>query len=186
MVIDSRELTEYAFDGVFYAYGIDTSKPLLEQETEEIEILRTKCDIQQTSQIGNAGFLASSYTIFFPLKENPAFSDTDDDGGITEATFLGLLDHPDDEEDEDVKPEEPKDQYPEQPENKDDETEETSETDNSVIDGKTWEDVVILRGMYFMGSIYGYEVNGKVIGVAPSMLGGCSCQIKDLDEKTSD
>lgn len=178
MVIDSRELTEYAFDGVFYAYGIDTSKHLLEQETEEIEILRTKCDIQQTSQIGNAGFLASSYTIYFPLKENPSFSDTDEDGGITEATFLGLLDPSDDEEEEEVKPEEPKD--PEQPEVEEDET---TESEKNVIDGKTWENVVILRGMYFRGSIYGYEVNGKVIGVAPSMLGGCACQIKDLDEK---
>ena len=51
-----------------------------------------------------------------------------------------------------------------------------------LIEDTSYKPVVIKRGMYFRGSIYGYEVNGKVIGVAPSMLGGCACQIKDLDE----
>ena len=67
MTVDRRLLVEFPFDGVFYEYRTDTSGGLLNQKTEEVEILRTKCDIQQTSQIGNAGFLASSYTIYFPL-----------------------------------------------------------------------------------------------------------------------
>lgn len=130
MQYDRRQLTEYAFDGVFYDYKTDDSVPLDEQVVEEVEILRTKCDIQQTTALGNAGFLASSYTIFYPLP----YKDSADDCGDT------------------------------------------------MIDDTTFSDVLVKRGMYFRGMMYGYEVNGKVIGVAPSMLGGVACQIKDLDE----
>ena len=68
--IDRRILSEYPFDGVFYEYKDDNSGGLLNTKVEEIEVLRVKCDIQQTSILGNAGFLASSYTIFFPLESN--------------------------------------------------------------------------------------------------------------------
>ena len=144
MTYDKIELTEYPFDGLFYEYKTDDFVGLLHQKTEEVEVLRTKCDIQQTSQIGNAGFLASSYTIYFPLNFNSGF-------------FRKPQDDKDDEKD--VQP-----------------------IDKELVDDKTYEPIRIKRGMYFRGSIYGYEVNGKVIGVAPSMLGGCACQIKDLDE----
>ena len=70
MNMDRRQLKEYPFDGVFYEYKDDKSDGLLNTKVEEIEVLRVKCDIQQTSQTGNAGFLASSYTIFFPLEDN--------------------------------------------------------------------------------------------------------------------
>ena len=144
MTVDRRLLVEFPFDGVFYEYRTDTSGGLLNQKTEEVEILRTKCDIQQTSQIGNAGFLASSYTIYFPLKSNDS-----------------LLGSPSDEADGSAG------KIP---------------SDKELVDDKTFKPVKIKRGMYFRGTMYGYEVNGKVIGVAPSMLGGCACQIKDLDE----
>ena len=144
MTVDRRLLVEFPFDGVFYEYRTDTSGGLLNQKTEEVEILRTKCDIQQTSQIGNAGFLASSYTIYFPLESNDSLlgSPSDEAGGSAGET----------------------------PSNKE------------LVDDKTFKTVKIKRGMYFRGTMYGYEVNGKVIGVAPSMIGGCVCQIKDLDE----
>lgn len=41
--------------------------------------------------------------------------------------------------------------------------------------------VLVKRGMIFKGSIYGMSVNGRVMNVSPSQLGGCSCSIKDLD-----
>ena len=144
MTVDRRLLVEFPFDGVFYEYRTDTSGGLLNQKTEKVEILRTKCDIQQTSQIGNAGFLASSYTIYFPLESNDS-----------------LLGSPSDEADGSAG---------ENPSGKE------------LVADKTFKPVKIKRGMYFRGTMYGYEVNGKVIGVAPSMLGGCACQIKDLDE----
>ena len=147
MNIDRRHLIEYPFDGVFYEYKDDKSGGLLNTKVEEVEVLRVKCDIQQTSQIGNAGFLASSYTIFFPLEANVSLIEKDDNE-VTE------------ENSEEPLP--------------------PSQTE--LIDDTSYKPVVIKRGMYFRGSIYGYEVNGKVIGVAPSMLGGCACQIKDLDE----
>ena len=147
MKIDRRQLIEYQFDGVFYEYKDDKSGGLLNTKVEEVEVLRVKCDIQQTSQLGNAGFLASSYTIFFPLEVNVSL-------------ICGEGDKVKEGNDEEPIP-------PSQAE---------------LIDDTSYKPVVIKRGMYFRGSIYGYEVNGKVIGVAPSMLGGCACQIKDLDE----
>ena len=147
MNIDRRQLSEYPFDGVFYEYKDDKSGGLLNTQVEEVEVLRVKCDIQQTSQLGNAGFLASSYTIFFPLESNVSLIEKDDNE-VTE----------------------------------EDAEEPLPPSQTKLIDDTSYKPVVIKRGMYFRGSIYGYEVNGKVIGVAPSMLGGCACQIKDLDE----
>ena len=147
MNIDRRQLSEYPFDGVFYEYKDDKSGGLLNTKVEEVEVLRVKCDIQQTSLLGNAGFLASSYTIFFPLEAN-----------------ISLIEKYGNE----VTEEDAEESLP------------PSQTE--LIDDTSYKPVVIKRGMYFRGSIYGYEVNGKVIGVAPSMLGGCACQIKDLDE----
>ena len=145
--MDRRQLSEYPFDGVFYEYKDDNSGGLLNTQVEEIEVLRVKCDIQQTSLLGNAGFLASSYTIFFPLEANVSLIEKEGNE-VTEE-----------------KAEEP-----------------LPPSQTELIDDTSYKPVVIKRGMYFRGSIYGYEVNGKVIGVAPSMLGGCACQIKDLDE----
>ena len=147
MKIDRRQLSEYPFDGVFYEYKDDKSGGLLNTKVEEVEVLRVKCDIQQTSLLGNSGFLASSYTIFFPLEANVSLIEKDGNE-VTE-----------EDAEEPIPP---------------------SQTE--LIDDTSYKPVVIKRGMYFRGSIYGYEVNGKVIGVAPSMLGGCACQIKDLDE----
>ena len=147
MTVDRRQLTEYPFDGVFYEYKDDKSGGLLDTRVEEVEVLRVKCDIQQTSLLGNSGFLASSYTIFFPLEANESLIE---------------------KEDNEVTEEDAEESLP------------PSQTE--LIDDTSYKPVVIKRGMYFRGSIYGYEVNGKVIGVAPSMLGGCACQIKDLDE----
>ena len=145
--MDRRQLSEYPFDGVFYEYKDDNSGGLLNTKVEEVEVLRVKCDIQQTSLLGNAGFLASSYTIFFPLEANVSLMEKESNE-VTEGNA-----------------EEP-----------------LPPIQTELIDDTSYNPVVIKRGMYFRGSIYGYEVNGKVIGVAPSMLGGCACQIKDLDE----
>ena len=147
MNIDRRQLNEYPFDGLFYEYKEDTAGGLLNTQVEEIEVLRVKCDIQQTSLLGNAGFLASSYTIFFPLEANVSLIEKEGNE-VAEGNA-----------------EEP-----------------LPPSQTELIDDTSYKPVVIKRGMYFRGSIYGYEVNGKVIGVAPSMLGCCACQIKDLDE----
>lgn len=147
MKIDRRQLSEYPFDGVFYEYKDDKSGGLLNTKVEEVEVLRVKCDIQQTSLLGNAGFLASSYTIFFPLEANVSLIEKDGNE-VTE----------------------------------EDAEESLPPSQTELIDDTSYKPVAIKRGMYFRGSIYGYEVNGKVIGFAPSMLGGCACQIKDLDE----
>ena len=147
MNLDRRHLSEYPFDGVFYEYKDDKSGGLLNTKVEEVEVLRVKCDIQQTSLLGNSGFLASSYTIFFPLEANVSLICGEGDK-VKEGNAEEYL----------------------------------PPSQTELIEDTSYKPVVIKRGMYFRGSIYGYEVNGKVIGVAPSMLGGCACQIKDLDE----
>ena len=163
MNMDRRQLKEYPFDGVFYEYKDDKSDGLPNTKVEEVEVLRVKCDIQQTSQIGNAGFLASSYTIFFPLEDNTSLI-------VKEPTSESAKDEDTDEE-EGVN------------DGMQEETEEpVMPSKYDLIEDTSYKPIVIKRGMYFRGSIYGYEVNGKVTSIAPSMLGGCACQIKDLDE----
>lgn len=39
--------------------------------------------------------------------------------------------------------------------------------------------IEIKRGMKFRGSLYGLEVNGTVVGVFPTQMGGCVCYISD-------
>lgn len=41
--------------------------------------------------------------------------------------------------------------------------------------------IAVKRGDKFKGSIYGLEVNGEVISVEPSQLGGVVFYVKDLD-----
>lgn len=39
----------------------------------------------------------------------------------------------------------------------------------------------IKRGNTFKGTMYGMEVNGKVIGVFPTQMGGCVVYLTDID-----
>ena len=39
----------------------------------------------------------------------------------------------------------------------------------------------IKKGMYFRGTMYNMEVEGEVIGIFPTQLGGCAVYIKDLE-----
>lgn len=39
----------------------------------------------------------------------------------------------------------------------------------------------VKRGDLFEGSAYGMRVNGEIIGIYPSQLGGCTIYIKDRD-----
>lgn len=40
----------------------------------------------------------------------------------------------------------------------------------------------VKKGMMFRGTLYGYEIKGKVLSVELSMLNACCCYIRDLDE----
>ena len=39
----------------------------------------------------------------------------------------------------------------------------------------------IKRGNFFEGEMYGMKVNGEIIGIYPSQLGGCTVYLKDID-----
>lgn len=41
--------------------------------------------------------------------------------------------------------------------------------------------IIVKRGDMFRGDQYGLEVNGKVVGVFPSQLGGCVAYVNDTD-----
>ena len=45
------------------------------------------------------------------------------------------------------------------------------------------EGINITKGMFFRGSMYNMQVEGEVIGVFPTQLGGCAVYIKDLESK---
>ena len=46
---------------------------------------------------------------------------------------------------------------------------------------KDTEKIVVRNGDIFKGEIYGMLVEGKVIGVFPSQIGGCSVYVDDLE-----
>lgn len=113
MDIDMSLLEEYPFNGSFYTYGVDESKPLEEQHDEEILVLETECDIQEVTNSDSGGNITASFEVFFPFDKS--------------------------------------------------------------------EGIAIKRGMIFKGNMYGLDVNGEVVGVFPTQLGGCTCYIKDRD-----
>lgn len=113
MIVDRNILDEYPFEGAFYEYGVDESKPLDEQVEEEILILDTKCDIQYSSKSDANGVITAGFNVYFPFNKE-----------------VGVL---------------------------------------------------IKRGMTFKGNAYGLVVNGRVISVSPSQLGGVECFVEDLD-----
>lgn len=43
--------------------------------------------------------------------------------------------------------------------------------------------VPVRKGHSFRGNFYGVSVNGRVIGVFPTQIGGCECYITDYDAK---
>lgn len=77
--VDRDLMEEYPFSGSFYdVRTVNADAELIDQEEREVLVLTTKCDIQQASLLGNAGFKIGSYDIYFPLKEKEEYtSDAD-------------------------------------------------------------------------------------------------------------
>lgn len=73
MIIDRDIMQEYPFDGVFYTYGIDESKPPDQQVEEEIIVLETKCDIQG-AQKEDSGVISNAYNVYFPFDKSVGIS----------------------------------------------------------------------------------------------------------------
>lgn len=69
MILDRSIAQEYPFDGIFYRTGIDESKPLDEQVEEEIIILETKCDIQESTSNVTSGNISATFDIYFPFNK---------------------------------------------------------------------------------------------------------------------
>ena len=67
MIIDRTLLEEFPFDGSFYEYKVDESKPLDERQEEEVLVLETKCDIQEVQKKDADGSIVSSFNVYFPF-----------------------------------------------------------------------------------------------------------------------
>ncbi|MGN0929347.1 MAG: hypothetical protein ACI4N3_01770 [Alphaproteobacteria bacterium] len=85
MIIDKHHsnFLEYPYNGVFSRSYIDESKPLDERVEEMIEILQTKCDIQEAGHI-NGQFIKATYEIYFPTNGNIPIKNGDE--------FIGYID----------------------------------------------------------------------------------------------
>lgn len=66
MILDRTLLEEYAYEGEFYRIE-KTGNSLLDRGNEEIIILRTKCDIQESSRSNVHGFANATFGIYFPI-----------------------------------------------------------------------------------------------------------------------
>lgn len=70
--ISELGLEEYPYiDGIFYAYEVDTKKPLDQRVPEEYVVLETKFDAQESARLHNGIALNVDYAIFWPLEPNP-------------------------------------------------------------------------------------------------------------------
>lgn len=100
MDVDRELMEEYPFEGSFYEVRtINEDAELIDQEEEEVLVLTTKCDIQQASLLGNAGFKIGTYDIFFPLNKKEEYTSDSDKyedipvkrGMIFRGTMYGYL-----------------------------------------------------------------------------------------------
>lgn len=66
MFIDRGQIQQFPFDGSFYNYVIDESLPLDEQQEEEVLVLATKCDVQESNKILSPN-ITVAYNVFFPF-----------------------------------------------------------------------------------------------------------------------
>lgn len=69
MYIDRNAVSEFPFVGSFSRTFVDESKPLDQQTEEEVVVLSTKCDIQESQDIDTAGMTKASFDVFFPIPE---------------------------------------------------------------------------------------------------------------------
>ena len=66
MVIDRTLLEEFPYEGEFYRTEV-TGEGLLDREENEVVILHTICDIQESSRSNVHGFANATFGIYFPI-----------------------------------------------------------------------------------------------------------------------
>lgn len=69
MYTDRSQMVEYEYDGVFYLKEriIAPDGNLLTEDDREVVVHKTKCDIQKTDKLLNAGVVSMGYSIYFPM-----------------------------------------------------------------------------------------------------------------------
>lgn len=68
MYIERKDIEEYPYEGTFYTITIDTTKPLEERVEEEVVVLATECDIQE-SQKRLSDTLVATFAVYFPFNK---------------------------------------------------------------------------------------------------------------------
>ena len=69
MNADRTLLEEYAYEGEFYR-STRMGNGLLDETENEVIVLRTKCDIQESSRSNVHGFANASFGIYFPINKD--------------------------------------------------------------------------------------------------------------------
>lgn len=70
MYTDRNALKEYPYQGTFYkseSKPSDDGNLLNDGGVDDLEILCTECDIQETNKLFNSGVITMGYTIYFPM-----------------------------------------------------------------------------------------------------------------------
>jgi len=68
MILDRTLLEEYAYEGEFYRIK-KTGDGLLDRDEEEVTVLQTKCDIQESSRSNVHGFANATFGVYFPINK---------------------------------------------------------------------------------------------------------------------
>lgn len=66
MAIDRSLLEEYPFEGDFYRTK-SSGSGLLDRDQEDVILLHTKCDIQESSRSNVHGFANATFGVYFPI-----------------------------------------------------------------------------------------------------------------------
>lgn len=93
--ISELDMSDFPFEGAFYTFEVDNSKPLDKRIPEEVLVFETQCDIQHSAKLHNGQMLGVDYTVYWPLEFNPESESTVDKYGPIRVrrgmTFRGIM-----------------------------------------------------------------------------------------------
>lgn len=70
MAYIDMDIEEYPYEGKFFRTEIDMSLPLDQRTEKEIDILVTRCDIQEAGSTVTGGIANASFSVYFPIPDN--------------------------------------------------------------------------------------------------------------------
>lgn len=80
---------EYPFEGYFYTFTVDESKPLDQQVEQKKLVFKTKCDIAESSHNVTNTFMSAKFVVYFPFDKTTEKIKVKN-GDIFESNMYGL------------------------------------------------------------------------------------------------